>query len=176
MNSIKRLIWKALIDSNISHDEFVLINNVLKEYEEMNKKKILTKYVKSNKNELNQLSKKVKAISTKGLTKDLINKFSILNGAKTFSSGIFQNYLVFIPAKKSIKNSSGTAQVDSWKSNGMSEENIENVTKSVSNFAPTFVDHHLLPNINFNGHCLIKNNIYIPKKIINLYISYTLNP
>ena len=29
---------------------------------------------------------------------------------------------------------------------------------------------------NFNGHCLIKNNISIPKKVINLYISYTLNP
>ena len=40
--------------------------------------------VTSNKNELNELSKKVKAISTKGLTKDLINKFSILNGAKYF--------------------------------------------------------------------------------------------
>ena len=43
----------------------------------------------SNKNELNVLSKKVKAISTKGLTKDLINKFSILDGAKYVSSGIF---------------------------------------------------------------------------------------
>ena len=39
---------------------------------------------------------KVKAISAKGLTKDLINKFSILNGVKYFSSGLFQNYLVFI--------------------------------------------------------------------------------
>ena len=48
--------------------------------------------------------KKLKAISTKGLTKDLINKFSILNEAKSFSSGIFQNYLVIIPAKKYIKN------------------------------------------------------------------------
>ena len=38
--------------------------------------------VTSNKNELNELSKKVKAISTKGLTKYLINKSSILNGAK----------------------------------------------------------------------------------------------
>ena len=57
----------------------------------------------------------------------------------------------------------------------MSEENIENVTKPDSNFAPTFVDHHVLPDINFNGHCLI-NNIYIPKKIINLYISYRLGP
>ena len=35
------------------------------------------KDVTSNKNELNSLSKKVKAISTKGLAKDLINKFSI---------------------------------------------------------------------------------------------------
>ena len=55
----------------------------------------------------------------------------------------------------------------------MSEENIENITKSDSNFAPTFLDHHLSPDINFNGHPLIKNNISIPKKVINLYISYT---
>ena len=75
------------------------------------------KDVTSNKNELNKLSKKVKAISTKGLTKDLINKFSILNGAKYFSSGIFQNYLVFIPAKKYIKYFSGTTRMESWKLN-----------------------------------------------------------
>ena len=37
LNSIEVLISKALIDSNISHDEFVLINNVLKEYEDMKK-------------------------------------------------------------------------------------------------------------------------------------------
>ena len=30
--------------------------------------------------------------------------------------------------------------------------------------------------MNFNEHCLIKNNISIPKKVINLYISYTLGP
>ena len=46
-----------------------------------------------NKNELNELSEKVKAISTKRLT--------------NFSSGIFQNYLVFIPANKCIKYFSG---------------------------------------------------------------------
>ena len=40
--------------------------------------------VTSNKNQLNELSKKIKAISTKGVTKDLINEFSILNGAKYF--------------------------------------------------------------------------------------------
>ena len=40
------------------------------------------KHITSNKSELNELSNKVKAISTKGLTKGLIKKFSILNGAK----------------------------------------------------------------------------------------------
>ena len=40
----------------------------------------------------------------------------------------------------------------------MSEGNIEHITKSDSNFAPTFVDHHLLPDKNFNEQCLIKHN------------------
>ena len=56
----------------------------------------------------------------------------------------------------------------------MSKENIENITKSDSNM------HQLLLIImyyqtNFNGHCVI-NNIYIPKTVINLYISYTPTP
>ena len=57
------------------------------------------------------------------------------------------------------------------KSNGMSEENVENIkniTKSDSNFVPTFVDHHLLPDISFIRHCLIKSDIVISKKVINL--------
>ena len=91
---------------------------------------------------------------------------SILNGAKYFSSEIFQNYVVFIPAKKYIKYFR--------KFNGMPEESIENITTSDSNFAPTFVHHNLLPDMKFNAHCLIKSNISIPKKVINLYISYAL--
>ena len=35
LNTIDVLISKALIDLNISHDEFILINNVLKDYNEM---------------------------------------------------------------------------------------------------------------------------------------------
>ena len=35
LNNIKALIFKALIGSSISHDEFVLINNVLKNYDDM---------------------------------------------------------------------------------------------------------------------------------------------
>ena len=37
LNRTEVLISKALIDSNISHDEFVLINNVLKDYNDMKK-------------------------------------------------------------------------------------------------------------------------------------------
>ena len=92
-----------------------------------------------------------------------------------FSSGIFRNYLLFIPGKKYTKYFGGTSWHESWKPNGNSEESIENTTKSDSKFASPFVYHHLLPDINFNGHCLI-NNIYIPKKVINLYISCTLGP
>ena len=35
LNVIEVLIPKALINSNISHDEFVAVNNVLREYKEM---------------------------------------------------------------------------------------------------------------------------------------------
>ena len=51
-------------------------------------------------------------------------------------------------------------------------ENIKNITKSGSNVASNFVDH-LLPDITFTGHCLMKNNISIPKKVKYIYISYT---
>ena len=79
----------------------------------------------------------------------MTNKFSILNGAKHFSAGILQNYLVFLPAKKCMKYFSVTTRIDSRKSNGMSEGHIENITRSDSNFAPIFVDYHLLPDIYF---------------------------
>ena len=44
--------------------------------------------------------KKVKAISTKGLTKDLIDKFSIFNGAKYF----FHEYFKIIQYLYQLKN------------------------------------------------------------------------
>ena len=106
----------------------------------------------------------------------MIDKFSILNGVKYSSLGIFQNYFVLIPAIKHIKYFHCTTQIYSWKSNGFWEESIENITKSDRNFAPTFIDHHSLLDININGHCLTKNNISIPKKVKNLNVSYTLIP
>ena len=49
LNSVEVLISKALIDSNISHNEFVLINNVPKEFVDMKeeiKKSKLKLYIK----------------------------------------------------------------------------------------------------------------------------------
>ena len=89
----------------------------------------------------------------------MTDKFSIINLAKYFSLGIFQNYL-YLNQLKNIKYFTRFTRVELWKSNGMSEERLESITKSNSNFAPTFVDHHLLPDININGHCLIKKYFY----------------
>ena len=100
----------------------------------------------------------------------MINKFTILNGEKYFSIGIFQNYLVFIPNKKYINFFSGTTRIELRKPNGMSEESVENITTSDINFTQTLFDQHLLPDMNLNGHF----NISIPKKVMNLYISHTL--
>ena len=50
LNLIEVLISKTLIDSNVSHDEFVLIKNVLKEYDKMKKRNEIFK-------DLNSLSK-----------------------------------------------------------------------------------------------------------------------
>ena len=56
------------------------------------------------------------------------------------------------------------------------KKKVENVTKWDNIFALKLVDHHLLPDMKFNGDCLVNNNTSIPKKVINLYISYRLSP
>ena len=66
--------------------------------------------------------KKLKQYQQKRLTKDLIKRFSILNGSKYFSSITFQGYLVSIPAKRCIKYFSDITRIDSWKYR--SEENV----------------------------------------------------
>ena len=70
-----------------------------------NKLKNLIKIATSNQlkhilvvNELDELSEKVELISTKGLTKDLVNGYSIFKDAK--SSDVLKNYLIFISANK----------------------------------------------------------------------------
>ena len=53
------------------------------------------KTVTSNKNELNELSKKVKVISTKGLTKDLINNLVFLMEQNIFLQEYFKIFHIY---------------------------------------------------------------------------------
>ena len=45
----------------------------------------------------------------------------------------------------------------------MQEESIKNITKSNSNFKPTFEDGHVLLDMGFGGHCL-RWNISTPER------------
>ena len=56
----------------------------------------------------------------------------------------------------------------------MPEANIENITTLDNTFAPTLINYCSLPDAKFNGDCLL-NIIFTSGKVINLYISYTLN-
>ena len=85
-----------LAQANLASKSYIA--NFAKETDFDDKLKTLNKNVTSNKtnhilveNELNELSKKKKkALSRKGLTKDLRNKFRILNGAKCFLQKYFK--------------------------------------------------------------------------------------
>ena len=119
----------------------------------------------------------VKAILTKRLKKDLIINLVFLMEQNIF----LQEYLKIIQYLYLLKDTLNILVAllglicGNLRENGMLGENIENIIKSDSNFAPTFVDHYLLPGVNFNGDCQV-NNISVPKKVINIYISYKLNP
>ena len=47
LNGIEVLIYKTLIDSDISHDEFLLINNVLTEFKSMESKNLKAVIIKN---------------------------------------------------------------------------------------------------------------------------------
>ena len=57
----------------------------------------------------------------------------------------------------------------------MPEESIENITTSDDTFTPTLVENSSLPIAKFIVNCLIRYNVYIFTKAVNLYISYILD-
>ena len=54
----------------------------------------------------------------------------------------------------------------------MLEENVKNIAKSDSNFAPIFAVNYVLPDMRLYRHSLI-NNTHIPKKLIYINNIYT---
>ena len=107
-----------------------------------------------------------------------------MNKLKTFDSGYFigkshfeedgtQNYLVFQPMGKYFKLMTNTLYILSWQSKGLSNENIDPPTTSLSP-SINYVGNKI--RVKFNGSCLKQSNklTYTHKTIVNIYIVYEL--
>ena len=84
----------------------------------------------------------------------MINKCSILNGAKYFASDGQQNYLVFISLRRIDFISNNSDRFVSSISTGMSHENIKNPHNSDTTF-----DQELIGNYNFS-RVKFKRNLF----------------
>ena len=83
--------------------------------------------------------------------------------------------MIYFSYKKYFRFFTNTYNVLSWKSIGHSEKGIENITTSDSNFPPILINYYPLPDIKFNGNCLINNKKDPSLDAANLYICYKLD-
>ena len=108
-----------------------------------------------------------------------------MNKLKTFDSSYFigkshfeedgaQNYFVFQPLNKYFKLIANTLTILLWQSKGLSTENIDPPTTSLSP-SINYVGNKI--RVKFNGSCLKQSNkiSYTHKKIVNIYIVYEIN-
>lgn len=84
--------------------------------------------------------REVELISTKCLTKDLINGYRILNGAIYFAEDGLKNYLAFQPIFRYLKTPANDIMVMEWKSKGLSTESIK---------PPAVLDNCLNPRLGY---------------------------
>ena len=106
-----------------------------------------------------------------------------MNKAKTFDLSYFigkshfsedgtQNYLVFQPMSKCFKLITNTSSILSWQSKGLSTENIDPPTTSLSP-SINYVGNKI--RVKFTGSCLKQPKIsYTHGKVVNIYIVYEL--
>ena len=89
-----------------------------------------------------------------------------------------QNYLVFLPKRKSFKLSSVAFIVDRvlpWQSKGLSNESIKPSATSNNSLNPKLNYYGTKTRVQFVGSCLKQSNhIFTHKKIVNIYIVYEL--
>ena len=118
----------------------------------------------------------MKLVSTKAFTKDLINKYNILNGAKHFSSIGLPNHLQFLSNNKCFDTFSGIHKNYSWKRKIVPKESIKTPPISDNTFAPKVIDCNQLEKVVFNRNCLMQDKIYfIHDSAVNLYITLELD-
>ena len=91
-------------------------------------------------NELDELSEKVEVILTEGLTKDLINWYSIIKGTNNFGEHRLQNWFIFQAIIKYFQASSKTAisaKFMAWKYKGLVDKSIKPPAASNNSLRPT---------------------------------------
>ena len=87
-----------------------------------------------------------------------------------------QNYLVFQPLRKYFKVIASTNYVSSWKSKGLSDENITAPTTSDYKLNPQLSYFGTKTRLDFRGGCLKQDKItFNHGKIVNIYIVYVLD-
>ena len=116
----------------------------------------------------------VKLIPTKGLTKDLINGYGILNGAKCFDKDGLQNYLLLQPVFKYFQTFTGTDRIFAWQSIRLSERSSKTPITSGNSFTLklSFIYIERI-GPRFIGNCLIQDNVsFTHRNVVNLFIVY----
>ena len=90
-------------------------------------------------------------MSKKVLTKDLMNKYNILNGI--FLQTAYKIIQYLDQSISTLVFFSGNNKIYSWTSKGISEESIKNPSTSDNIFAPKSAGYPI-SKIKFNGNCL----------------------
>ena len=103
----------------------------------------------------------------------MIDKYSILNGAKYFFIDRLQNYLIFITFSKcaSVFETGKNGNISSWKYIGLPEEKFINPYELDTNFSPELNGY-----VYFKEICFKQNSVsFLHKNIVNLNILYKLD-
>ena len=155
-----------LAEANLASKVIWLIVKIVKKTNFDDKLKNLNKKITSNKTrdlerktKLDDLEKKVKVISTKGLTQGLINKINFLNGSKYFSFDGLQNYLLYdlirrnlIPSDLLKLRQMAIIKLLHGNLQECREKKIINPYESGSNFSPEYDSTYGI--VTFKGICL----------------------
>ena len=88
------------------------------------------------------------------LKKPKIFEVSYFIGKSHFEEDGTQNYLAFQPIKKYFKLITNTDYVSSWKSKGLSSENIKPPTTSDNSLTAVLNYHGTKTRVKFTGKCL----------------------
>ena len=80
-------------------------------------------------------------------------------GKSHFEEDVTQHYLVFKPVHKYVKLIANTIYISSWKSKGLSDENIKPSSMSDKSLSPVVDYHGTKRRLKFSGSCLEQDKI-----------------